>query len=94
MSERPCSSPAVTARVCTDALQGGRVVYCFRPCGGPGITDGLDLFPSLSPSPQVQSVRSYTDRFRPKTGYFLLNITTTADVRLISATQALVFSRE
>lgn len=52
-----CSSPAVTARVCTDGRQVGRAVYCFRPCGVPGITDGLDLFPSVSPSPQVQSGR-------------------------------------
>lgn len=63
MSERACvSSPAVTARVCTDGRQEGRTVYCFRPCGVPAVTDGLGpRFSSglcVSQSLRVQSVRS------------------------------------
>lgn len=38
-----CSSPAVTARVCSDGRQRRRFVYCFRPCGAPAVTDGLGL---------------------------------------------------
>lgn len=63
----------------------------------PGITDGLDLFPSVSPSPGRSlgsHVERHADRFGPKTEYLLLSISTTADARLTSATQALVFSRE
>lgn len=57
-----CSSPAVTARVCTDGRQEGHTVYCFRPCGVPAVTDGLGpRFSSglcVSQSSQVQPVRS------------------------------------
>lgn len=38
-----CSFPAVTVLACSDGRQRGRLVYCFRPCGAPAVTDGLGL---------------------------------------------------